>query len=97
MRSSAAFYIFEVKLKQKKVDCKIFCNEKVLYVTLFTTKKCCSLHFLQRKSVVSYTFYNEKMLNATLFTAKKCDGFVLFLTDIPQQKIIVNDGFNATV
>ena len=40
MRSSAVFYIFEAKLKQKKVDCKIFCNEKMLYVTLFTTKKC---------------------------------------------------------
>lgn len=51
MRSSAAFYIFEAKLKQKKVDCKIFCNEKnavrytfynekMLSVTFFTTKKC---------------------------------------------------------
>ena len=51
MRSSAAFYIFEAKLKQKKVDCKIFCNEKnavrytfynkkMLNVTLFAAKKC---------------------------------------------------------
>lgn len=40
MRSSAVFYIFEAKLKQKKVDCKIFCNEKMLNVTLFTAKKC---------------------------------------------------------
>ena len=79
MRSSAVFYIFEAKLKQKKVDCKIFCNEKVLYVTLFTTKKCCMLHFLQRKSVVCYTFYNEKILNVTLFTAKKCDGVRIIL------------------
>ena len=74
MRSSAAFYIFEAKLKQEKVDCKIFYNEKVLYATLFTMKKCCPLHFLQRKNVVRYIFYNEKMLNVTLFTAKKCDG-----------------------
>lgn len=64
MRSSAAFYIFEAKLKQKKVDSKIFCNEKMLFVTLFTTQKCCKLHFLQRKNVKRHT----------LFTAKKCDG-----------------------
>lgn len=63
MRSSAAFYIFEAKLKQKK-----------LTVKFFATKKCCPLRFLQRKNVVHYTFYNEKMLNVTLFTAKKCDG-----------------------
>lgn len=46
----------------------------MLSVTLFKTKKCCKLHFLQRKNVVRYTFYNEKMLNVTLFTTKKCDG-----------------------
>lgn len=63
MRSSAAFYIFEVKLKQKK-----------LTVKFFATKKCCMLHFLQRKNVVRYTFCNEKMLLVTLFTTKKCDG-----------------------
>lgn len=53
------------------------------------------LHFLQRKNVVSYIFYNEKMLNVTLFTAKSVTRFVLFLTGIPQQKIIVNDGFKT--
>ena len=50
MRSSAVFYIFEVKLKQKKLTVKFFAtknvvrytfySEKVLYATLFTTKKC---------------------------------------------------------
>ena len=50
MRSSAAFYIFEAKLKQKKVDCKVFCNEKMLSVTLFTTK-----------NVKRHTFYSEKV------------------------------------
>ena len=68
MRSSAAFYIFEAKLKQKK-----------LIVKFFATKKCCMLHFLQRKNVVCYTFYNEKMLNVTLFTAKKRDGVHIIL------------------
>ena len=51
----------------------------MLSVTLFTTKKCCMLHFLQRKNVVRYTFYNEKMLNVTLFTAKKRDGVRIIL------------------
>lgn len=35
------------------------------------------------------------MLNATLFTTKKCDEVRIILTGIPQQKIIVNDGFKT--
>lgn len=79
MRSSAAVYIFEAKLKQKKVDCKIFCNEKnavrytfynekMLYVTLFATKKCCMLHFLQRKNVKRHTFYGEKVWRGSYYS-----------------------------
>lgn len=53
MRSSAAFYIFEAKLKQKKVDCKIFCNEKMLNVALFTTKKCDGVEYSRISDIFS--------------------------------------------
>lgn len=56
MRSSAAFYIFEAKLKQKKVDCKFFCNEKMLNATLFTVKKCGEVEY----SGISDNFFDMK-------------------------------------